>query len=107
MLETNTGIFNPMDEILKDSLTHTDKTHIKLIPRTKRKSMTIVEKIPERIDLNMLLKSMRQLLHCTGSIKENSDGKYIQFTGDHRLAIRDYFIQKSIVKSQNIIIHGW
>ncbi len=36
MLETNTGIFNPMDEILKDNLTHTEKTHIKLIPRTKR-----------------------------------------------------------------------
>ncbi|AGC01885.1 Eukaryotic initiation factor eIF1/SUI [Acanthamoeba polyphaga moumouvirus] len=106
MLDIDNGIFDPMKELAQDKLMYTEKIHIKLVPRSKTRNITLVENLPNNININTFLKAMRQFLHCTGSIKENKEGKYVQFTGDHRETIKDFLINKSIAKNEDIILHG-
>ncbi|AGF85404.1 initiation factor eIF1/SUI [Moumouvirus goulette] len=107
MTDIEDGIFDPMKAITQDKIMYTEKIHIKLVPRSKTRNVTIVENLPSRINISTFLKSMRQYLHCTGSVKENKDGKYVQFTGDHRETIKDFLLNKSIAKNEDIILHGY
>ncbi|QGR53880.1 eukaryotic initiation factor eif1/sui1 [Moumouvirus maliensis] len=107
MLDIDNGIFDPMKELARDKQMYTEKIHIKLVPRSKTRNTTIVENLPKNINISTFLKAMRQYLHCTGSIKEKEDGKYVQFTGDHRELIKNFLINKSIAKNEDIILHGY
>jgi translation initiation factor 1 len=50
--------------------------HIRVQQRTTRKSYTIVEDMPEDIDLKKVVRAFRKILNCGGEVK-NSKGKRI------------------------------
>jgi translation initiation factor 1 len=100
-------IFDPNIEI-SQSINANNKVHIKIRQRNKRQSISIIENLPNDVDLIFLAKLMRQTLHCNAFVKNDENiGNYIQLTGDQRIAIKKILIDKSIAEEQNIIIHGY
>ena len=104
----NRIIYDPFNDGL-DTEQHFEKIHIKTKQRTKTKSITIIENIPEKIDLKLFLKKLKYTFHCSGSIQQNydDDSKFIQLSGDHRELVKNFLLKNSIVKESNIVMHGY
>ncbi|BCS83075.1 protein translation factor SUI1-like protein [Cotonvirus japonicus] len=103
----NRVIYDPMADILNDNIVHSEKTHIKMKQRTKRQFITIIENLPKDLDKKLFLKTMKHTLHCSGSIQTNEDTVFVQLSGDHRDTVKEFLIKNSIVKNDNIIMHGY
>lgn len=100
-------IFNPSIDDINIVGSINQKVHIGVKQRTTRSSITSVEKLPASFDLTTVLKKMRKSFHCSGSIQTGTDGKFIQLSGDQRIAVKKFLIDNSLVDEENIVIHGY
>ena len=100
-------IFSPNLDIENSLETATSKIHIRIKQRNTRKSTTHVENLPINLNLTSLLKKMKIIFGCNGSIQEVDGNKFIQLFGDQRLTVKNYLISNSIVDENNIVIHGY
>merc|ERR1712151_342022 len=82
--------------------------HISIEQRTTRKCLTVVNGIPEDIDLHKVLKAWKKIFNCNGSVRMNQKlGKEsIGLSGDHREEICDFLIHEGIGTKEFIKIHG-
>jgi len=108
MENENDIIFDPTADIMNSISTQNNKIHIRIKQRNGRKSNTTVEKLPEKIDLAVLLKKMKKKFHCNGAVKQSpTEEKYIQLFGDQRLAIKKFLLEHSVVDETNVVVHGY
>ena len=83
--------------------------HIRAQQRTTRKYYTIVEDMPEDIDLKKVANHLKKILKTSCSIKDNKKdgGKVILLTGDFREEIKSFLIDQGIVKEDEVTVHGF
>jgi translation initiation factor SUI1 len=76
--------------------------------RTARKKLTIVNGIPDDIDLDLVLRAWKKIFHCVGSVKYDPKIKenYIELNGDHRQEVYEFLIHEGIGSEEYIKMHG-
>lgn len=99
--------FNPVSDMINDLTISKHKIHIGIKQRTTRSYITSVENLPDDFPLIYILKKMRKAFHCNGSIQEGTGGKFIQLTGDQRMAVKKFLIANELANEENIIVHGY
>ncbi len=80
--------------------------HIRVQQRTTRKSYTIVEDMPEDIDLKKVVKHFRKVLNVGGEVKSNKGKQIILMQGDQREEVREFLLEQGIVRVDEIKVHG-
>ena len=86
------------------------KVHITIQQRNTKKYITNVSGIPEKYDLPKILKYIKKIYQCGGSIvKDDSEdeNKVLQITGDQRHNIYKFFVDYNVMEKDNIIMHGF
>lgn len=85
--------------------------HIKLKQRNGKKCITIIEGL-EQIEkenkekfFETIAKCLKKKFNCGVSIKKPFF--IIQLSGDHRNEIKDYLINKKLLKEDQIKVHGY
>lgn len=95
------------DTEANDVINNSGKVHLRIKQRNGRKSITTIEGLAVNINLQTLLKNMRQTFQCGGSIQEIENEKCIQLFGDQRMLAKKFLSDNFIIEESNIIIHGY
>ena len=87
----------------------TFKVHITIQQRPAKKYITSVSGIPDKYDLPKILKYIKKIYKCGGSMikGENEESKILQITGDQRHNIYKFFVEYNVMEKDNIILHGF
>ena len=84
------------------------KVHISIQQRTAKKYITNVSGIPDKYDLPKILKYIKKIYKCGGSIvKDKDENNTLQITGDQRANIERFFVDYNVMDKCNIISHGF
>ena len=83
--------------------------HISIQQRTARKHITIVSGFPYYYDLPKVLKYIKKIFKCGGSLvrDKETNTSVLQVTGDQRQNIRNFFVDYDVVDKESIILHGF
>ena len=93
--------FDPFSQVEEISL-----IHLRLMKRSRRKCITIVEGLEEKYQ-KKLLSFIKTKCCCGGSVKKDDTfGKVVIFQGDHRSTVKKYLIKKKIRSENKIKEHG-
>jgi translation initiation factor 1 len=96
-----------IDDPFNEEINNNDqKIHLRCQMRNGKKSITIVEDLPEDLDLKKIVKYIKKKFQCNGSIKNVDEKNIIQFSGDQRENIFNFFVENKIADAENIIVHG-
>ncbi|KAJ1926408.1 Eukaryotic translation initiation factor eIF-1 [Tieghemiomyces parasiticus] len=100
---------DPFADIGEDTLPdQADKIHIRIQQRNGRKTITTVQGLSSALDLKKILKSLKKVQACNGTIVEDEEhGDVIQLQGDQRDAIALFLASEGIAAKANIKIHGF
>jgi len=82
------------------------KVVISIQQRKTKKYITIVRDIPEKYDLNKIVKYIKKCYNCSGSIIRD-DECYLTFSGDQRQNIAKFFVDYNVMDKENIVIRGF
>ena len=82
--------------------------HLHYHQRTMRKGLTIIQGLPEDLDLKKITKHFK-LAFCTSGVVKSDDklGMVIQLQGEHRKKIAKFCMENGIAGKENIKIHGF
>jgi translation initiation factor 1 len=81
--------------------------HIRLQQRNGRKSLTTIQGLDEKLDLNKLTKAFKKEFCCNGCVVENKElGRIIQLQGDQREKVKDFLTDEEIASKKMIKVHG-
>lgn len=81
------------------------KIHLRIIQRSGRKTLTIIEGLEHFIDdLKKTTKYFRKSFCCTGSIDSEN---VVKLTGDHRNDVRNWLVEKNYANEDQIVVHGY
>lgn len=107
MVDTMASFGTNMPNDFEES-TVTNYVHIRMQQRNKRKCLTIIEGIPEDIDLKKILRYFKKTYSCNGTIVNNEENneKIIQLTGDKRDEVAEFLQEEGIVPEDCIKVHG-
>ncbi|EAX94592.1 Translation initiation factor SUI1 family protein [Trichomonas vaginalis G3] len=84
-----------------------DQIHIRIQQRSGRKSLTIIQGLPEKLDLKKVLSYFKKRFCCNGNIiAEENEPKVLQITGDQRQNVAEFLINEKIAPKEMVIIHG-
>ena len=89
---------------------NTDKTkvHIRVQQRNGRKSITTVQGLGEEIDYPKLLKTIKKVFGCNGTIQSDPNwGTVLQLQGDQRSNLTKFFVEKNILTLDEMETHGF
>jgi translation initiation factor 1 len=85
-----------------------NKVHIRIQQRNKKKCILTVQGLNQDLDVKRICKALRQILCCNGAVKKDTEyGDIIQLQGDHRQAVKDFFVKHKILDSSQCILHGY
>lgn len=81
--------------------------HIRLQQRSGRKSLTTIQGLDDKLDLNKLTKAFKKEFCCNGCVVDNKElGKVIQLQGDQRDKVKNFLAEEDIASKRMIKIHG-
>lgn len=81
--------------------------HVRLQQRNGRKSLTIIQGLSKKLDIEKITKSLKKEFCCNGCILNDSHlGKVIQLQGDQRENVIKFFLEQTIVSKKFVKIHG-
>lgn len=102
----NTDLFaDAQEDSKKDSGSY---VHIRIQQRNGRKSLTIVQGLPDDLDLKKILKAIKKSYSTNGTIVEDAEmGNVIQVQGDQRKNIFDFLTTYKICSKEEVKIHGF
>ncbi len=81
--------------------------HIRLQQRNGRKSLTIIQGLNEKLDIEKINKNLKKEFCCNGCIIEDFKlGNIIQLQGDQRENIIKFFLEEKILSRKFIKLHG-
>ena len=82
--------------------------HIQFQQRTTRKCMTIVQGLPDDLDMKKINRYFKKTWNCNGAVIDDEEhGSVIQLQGDHRKAVADFLQREGIADKKEIKIHGF
>ncbi len=82
--------------------------HIRIQQRNAKKTITTVEGLDTSIDIKKLIKYIKKIFNCNGSIIKMDDNiDIIQLQGDQRENIKKFLIKENIIAEDFIKIHGF
>jgi translation initiation factor SUI1 len=87
----------------------TNNVHIRVQQRNRSKCITTISGMSRELDIDKIARFLKVRLNTHGAVKEVAElnnEKIIQLAGDHRVSIRDFFIESEIYNSDQIVIHG-
>jgi translation initiation factor SUI1 len=91
-----------------DNKKYNFKVHISIQQRTSKKYITNVSGLPDMYDLPKILKYIKKIYKCGGSVvKDKDDNHILQITGDQRSNIEKFFVEYNVMDKDNIISHGF
>ena len=97
---------NPKKEEPKAAET---EIHIRIQQRNSRKSITIVQGLPPKLDLKKVLKYFKKKFCCNGVIVDDPQDekvKILQITGDQRTNVAEFLINEKIARKELVKVHG-
>ncbi|AFP65251.1 translation factor sui1 (nucleomorph) [Chroomonas mesostigmatica CCMP1168] len=101
--ELNSHLIKPE----KDFKKHNEVCHIRLQQRNGRKSLTTIQGLNEKLDIEKITKTLKKDFCCNGCITEDPMlGKIIQLQGDQRENVMKFFLEESILLKKKVKIHG-
>ncbi|ELP86364.1 translation factor sui1, putative [Entamoeba invadens IP1] len=110
MSEKQETLITNTDQLVEDS-TISGKgafvVHFRIQQRGKRKCLTTISGLPERYDMELILKHFKHTFSCNGSLEKKETGTEMKLTGDQRKAASNFFITEGILTQENIKIHGF
>lgn len=80
--------------------------HIRTQQRNGKKSLTIVQGLPKKLNLKKVLSYFKKQFCCNGCIVEQDEEQVLQITGDQRQNVADFLINEKIAPKAMIKIHG-
>lgn len=81
--------------------------HIRLQQRNGRKSLTTIQGLDDKLDLNRLTKAFKKEFCCNGCVVDNKElGKVIQLQGDQRENVKKFLAEEEIASKKMIKVHG-
>lgn len=81
--------------------------HVRYQQRTGRKGFTLIEGIPDDIDMKKLLKAFKKKFACNGTIVDNPEkGLIIQLQGENRQNVKIFLIYEGIGTEDTVKVHG-
>mmetsp|Transcript_4654 Transcript_4654/g.9368 ORF Transcript_4654/g.9368 Transcript_4654/m.9368 type:complete len:110 (-) Transcript_4654:1264-1593(-) len=81
--------------------------HIRLQQRNGRKSLTTVQGLNEKLDLNKITKAFKKEFCCNGCVVDDEElGRVIQLQGDQREKVKNFLVEEDIATKRNIKVHG-
>lgn len=81
--------------------------HIRIQQRNGRKSLTLIQGLCEKLDVEKITKTLKKEFCCNGSIIEDLTlGKIIQLQGDQRENVLKFILEEEIVAKRMIKVHG-
>ena len=84
------------------------QVHIRIQQRNGRKVITTVQGLPPKLNLKKVLKYIKKVFACNGSIDEDEEhGKILKLSGDQRKTISEFLAVEEIVPKQAIKVHGF
>ena len=96
-----------IDDPFNEEIANNDqKIHLRSQMRNGKKSITIVEDLPNELDHKKIVKYIKKKFQCNGSIKSVDENLILQFSGDQRENIYNFFVENKIADAENIIVHG-
>lgn len=76
--------------------------------RTTRKCTTLVEGLPDDLDLKKIIRQFKRMWCCNGTaIEDPEKGTIIQLQGDKRRDIYKFLIEEGISYKEQIKMHGY
>jgi len=95
-----------MNNLFEDDIS-TSKVTLSVRQRNNRQFITIIEGIADDLDLDKILKHIKQTYNCNGNIiKDEKFGNIIKLTGNQKDNVYNFFINEEIYTKNNIIIKG-
>lgn len=81
--------------------------HIRLQQRNGRKSLTIIQGLSEKLDVEKITKFLKKEFCCNGCILLDGNlGKIIQLQGDQRENVIKFFLEQEILSKKVVKMHG-
>jgi len=81
--------------------------HIRIQQRSAHKTVTTVAGLPERLDFNRFVTTLKKELSCSGALlKDETGATVVRFTGDQRQKIAEFLVREKIAKKTQIKLHG-
>lgn len=88
-------------QLLQDSY-----IHIRSQQRNGKKSITIIQNMPDEYDLKKLVKALRKVYACNGSLTTHKIyGDVIMLQGDKRTDVYEFITKVGLVDPEYVKIH--
>jgi translation initiation factor 1 len=84
------------------------EVHIRSQQRNGRKSLTIVQGLPPKLNLKLVLQYFKRQFCCNGTIVDDPKGgeRILQLQGDQRVSVAEFLVEQGIVRKDLIKVHG-
>ncbi|KAA8491798.1 Protein translation factor SUI1-like [Porphyridium purpureum] len=81
--------------------------HLRIQQRNGRKSLTTIQGLDKKLDLEKLMKAFKKEFCCNGNVVEDATlGRVIQLQGDQRENVRKFLVEEEIADKKMIKVHG-
>uniref|UniRef100_A0A7S1TLC9 SUI1 domain-containing protein n=1 Tax=Erythrolobus australicus TaxID=1077150 RepID=A0A7S1TLC9_9RHOD len=81
--------------------------HLRIQQRNGRKSLTTIQGLDAKLDLEKLTKAFKKEFCCNGNVVNDKElGRVIQLQGDQRENVRKFLIAEEIASKTKIKVHG-
>jgi len=82
--------------------------HIRIQQRNGRKTLTTIQGINSKYDLKKIAKNCKKEFNCNGTVVDHPEyGEVIQLTGDQRDKVEKWLLETTIVKKEQLKVHGF
>ena len=82
--------------------------HIRIQQRNGRKTLTTIQGLSAKYDLKKIVRACKKEFACNGTVVEHPEyGEVLQLQGDQRHKICDWLTKTSLVKSDQLKVHGF
>jgi translation initiation factor 1 len=81
--------------------------HIRIQQRNGTKRITTVSGLSKILDLKRIVKALKKMYACNGTVLQDESEEVIQLQGDHREAVRIFLMQEEICDLSDIKVHGF
>ncbi|KAF3665979.1 Protein translation factor SUI1 -like protein [Capsicum annuum] len=100
--------FDPFAEA-KDSGAPEAKEHVHIcIQKNGKKNLTVVQGLRKEFSYKKILKDLKKEFYCNENVVQDKDlGIVIQLQGDQRKNVSYFLVTASVVKKNQIKIHGF
>lgn len=83
------------------------KVHIRVQQRARKKNVTTVQGLDQRMNFRRICREMQQSWGCNGSVIETPEaGKVIQLQGNLSEKLKEFLLRENMATEENLEIHS-